>query len=1101
MGVLKSALRLVKEGKLKEFKHHVVRRYRKWRFQKTPLKSIISFENSKNYKHRKEFLESSQITVIVPIFNAPIETEKCIQSVLHHTSGNFKIILIDDASNDPKICDILERFKTHPKIQIEKNLTNLGFVATVNKGFFLAATNDVVILNSDTEVTPRWLLKLKLAAYSDPKIATATPFSNAAGAFSVPTLGVNKDIPAHLDLISMAKLVEDVSASLNPTVPTGNGFCMYIKRAALEDIGIFDVQTFGKGYGEENDFCLRAIQKGWTHVIDDSTYIFHKRSASFSDSSEKRKEVAKVALEKKHPQYPALVRDFLHSEILQNIRNQIEAAMDSYPLDPRFKQKNILIVIHKGSGGASLINAEMMEKLDVRWRVYVLESNARAVILSEVKGEQKNQIHVWQLESQWKPEQFKRSDFEKIYFDVLTRCRIDLVHIRHLFKASFDIVDLCLSMGIPYLVSLHDYYFACPSTNLLDDNLKNCGGVCTPGTAQCHLPSPLLSSLPNLRGFLSTWRSEAQKLLASAECLITTAQDTCLTYQKAFPSVDPKKYKIIPHGHILVDRRIDHISKEILSSDFIKNEPLRIMFPGNLAPHKGSLEIEKFLRSAGKNVEAIFCGTVPDNLKQFGKNIGPYQRDEFPRIVKETKPHFIALFSICAETFSHLLSEAWICGIPVIVGNLGSQKERVIESGAGIVVNLERPENIWAQMNEIVNEENAYQKLVEKSRNVKISSIHAMAHCYEKIYFEVIYKQKPLSVFNLVPLKKRASYIIRIESPLLAAQDELLTLRNYNFRNKDFEWFERDLFFANPDIVLFQRADLSLDNWNRIQNSVMRKKRRFVLDLDDNVFDISPQHPSYDFFKDRIPTLKKQIQECDLLSVSTDPLKKSLLNLSAEKKIQVIPNFLDQEVWLKKRSSNRKLKLQSGLKNQINVIYCGGFTHFEDLNLLKAPFLQAKEILKKNHNIKMELYVVGVTDIRPEDAWYKIIPLPEEGGLPYADYADFLLNEVNADFAIAPLVENAINQSKSSIKYLEYAALGWPAIYSDVGPYKDTVNHKQTGYKVDSNSNDSWTNAFVEFSLNPELRLEIIRKADEEIRSKFLLKNNKSVFKYFWNLQ
>lgn len=152
--------------------------------------NLISPSSAKAYL---EVFSGKQVSIIVPVYNALNETENCIKSVLDYTTIPFELILINDASPDERIQTMLDRFKVHECIRVISNPENLGFVKTVNLGM-KQAKGDVVLLNSDTAVTPRWLQKLMIAAYSDSKIATVTPFSNAAGAFSVPEVGRNDDI-------------------------------------------------------------------------------------------------------------------------------------------------------------------------------------------------------------------------------------------------------------------------------------------------------------------------------------------------------------------------------------------------------------------------------------------------------------------------------------------------------------------------------------------------------------------------------------------------------------------------------------------------------------------------------------------------------------------------------------------------------------------------------------------------------------------------------------------------------------------------------------------------------------------------------------------
>ncbi len=186
---------------------------------------------------------TAPVSIVVPVYNSPEELQRCVDSVFLHTKTPFELILVDDCSPDPAIGVLLEKYKAANAVRVLRNPINLGFVRSANAGM-RASQQDVVLLNSDTEVTPRWLQKLTIAAYSDPKVATVTPFSNAAGAFSVPEIGVDAPIPFPFTILKMARLTERLSSHAYPWVPTGNGFCMFIKRQVLAEIGDFDEAEF-----------------------------------------------------------------------------------------------------------------------------------------------------------------------------------------------------------------------------------------------------------------------------------------------------------------------------------------------------------------------------------------------------------------------------------------------------------------------------------------------------------------------------------------------------------------------------------------------------------------------------------------------------------------------------------------------------------------------------------------------------------------------------------------------------------------------------------------------------------------------------------------
>jgi len=132
----------------------------------------------------------SPVDIVVPVYNAPDDLHRCIESVLDCTHRPFALVLIDDASTDPAIAAFFDTLARNgdPWVVLMRNARNLGFTATANRGLTRSRA-DVVLLNSDTIVTQAWLDALLRCAESDPRIATVTPFSNNAEICSWPRFG------------------------------------------------------------------------------------------------------------------------------------------------------------------------------------------------------------------------------------------------------------------------------------------------------------------------------------------------------------------------------------------------------------------------------------------------------------------------------------------------------------------------------------------------------------------------------------------------------------------------------------------------------------------------------------------------------------------------------------------------------------------------------------------------------------------------------------------------------------------------------------------------------------------------------------------------
>jgi GT2 family glycosyltransferase len=222
--------------------------------------------------------------IVVPIYNSPHWVQCCIAAVLRWSSGAARLILIDDASTDPAITALLAACAGRPDIDVLRNAQNLGYTRSTNLGIELAGRADVVLLNSDTQVGPRWLDSLRQIAYSDAGIGTVTAVSDNAGAFSVPELEQSCPIPESWTLpMAQRALLQNAGGCL-PELPTGNGFCMFVKRALLDRVGALDAAAFPSGYGEENDLCQRAERVGFRHVIAGNVLVHHERSASFGEA-------------------------------------------------------------------------------------------------------------------------------------------------------------------------------------------------------------------------------------------------------------------------------------------------------------------------------------------------------------------------------------------------------------------------------------------------------------------------------------------------------------------------------------------------------------------------------------------------------------------------------------------------------------------------------------------------------------------------------------------------------------------------------------------------------------------------------------------------
>lgn len=278
------------------------------------------------------------LNIIVPIYRGIELTQRCLESIASSDlPAACRVTLIDDASPDLGMNDMLKGFveaanaarlerngADGPVWELLTNAANLGFVGTVNRGMARWPDHDVVLLNNDTELPPCWVQRLQGAAYRRSRIGTVTPFTNSGSLASYPLPNVENDLPAGWSARELDRHFRTVNAGAAIEIPIGVGFCLFIRRECLDEVGAFDEATFGRGYGEENDFCLRASQRGWKHILAADCFVYHRARGSFGDEKDARVRGAYELLVRRYPHYPALVQSYVAKDPARRFRQRVD---------------------------------------------------------------------------------------------------------------------------------------------------------------------------------------------------------------------------------------------------------------------------------------------------------------------------------------------------------------------------------------------------------------------------------------------------------------------------------------------------------------------------------------------------------------------------------------------------------------------------------------------------------------------------------------------------------------------------------------------------------------------------------------------------------
>jgi GT2 family glycosyltransferase/glycosyltransferase involved in cell wall biosynthesis len=598
-----------------------------------------------------------KIDIVIPIYAGFEETLACIESLLASIEEvDAEVIVVDDASPDPALRETMTRLARDGRITLLTNAENLGFPGAANRGIRLHPDRDVVLLNSDTEVFGDWLSQLRNAADSANDIATVTPLCErdsiteySRNAESAGPLASAAEINRIAQKANLGKVIE---------IPVGVGFCLYIKRECLNEIGELDETTFGKGYGEESDLCLRARQRGWRHVAATGLLVSHRGGRSFG---RRKRELllnrSRSVLNALHPGYAQLVAELLSRDPLLDSRR----AIDMRILIEQAVRPVLLLTLELHGGVRRHVNQR---------EAHLSAAGHTAIVLRPAETDGKVgrvKLHVESLGL--KNLCFDLPGDSQLLRELLASLNLSHVEIHHFFGMPAEALEMATALGVPYVVYVHDYLWICPRVTLIGGTGTYCG---EPPVSECENCIRRHGSALDASLTVQGLRARSARILSGADRVIAPTHDTRERLARYFPEV---QVSVVPWETGIEPAR---------QSGPAPQDVVRVAVIGAIGIQKGHHVLLDCARDAAQrhlDLEFVVIGYSIDDeaLMATGKVFvtGPYDEGEADRLLEREQCHVAFFPSVWPETWCYSLTHALSFSLPVLAFDHGALAERL----------------------------------------------------------------------------------------------------------------------------------------------------------------------------------------------------------------------------------------------------------------------------------------------------------------------------------------------------------------------------------------------------------------------------------------
>jgi glycosyltransferase involved in cell wall biosynthesis len=485
----------------------------------------------------------------------------------------------------------------------------------------------------------------------------------------------------------MLERVDALAARANGTelveIPTSVGFCMYIRRACLEETGLLREDAFAQGYGEENDFCLRARHLGWRHMAATGIFVSHIGGQSFRTARAHLLRRNQGILERLHPGYHALIAAHIEADPLAPARRRLDLARWK-TLRPRPRNRRSAILITHDEGGG------VERQVGERARILDAEGLLPIILRPTADGACRIEPGL-STDSSW------QHDFPNLIFHLphdgkalvrfLNPEKPQHVELHHRLGHPHALLDLPRLLGIPLDIHVHDYAAICPRVTLVTTTSRYCG---EPDAGECA-------------ACVSDLGSRLREDITVPALRRRTAEDFAAARHVIFSSTEvEKRFRRYLRGFESAIRPWEE-DRPLPPSRALPTRPgqgrrWRIGVIGAIGTEKGYDVLLACARDAARRqlpIDFIVIGFTHDDVRLMetghAKVTYRFAPERAAEEIAAQSPDIGFIPSIWPETWCFALSDAWQAGLRTAVFDIGTQAQRVRETGNGWVLPLALP--------------------------------------------------------------------------------------------------------------------------------------------------------------------------------------------------------------------------------------------------------------------------------------------------------------------------------------------------------------------------------------------------------------------------